>query len=214
MKRLSFFTLLALMASVITAAQSYETNITYDKKKQKAIAIDYGYSQEAVQNAISNRIQKAGHNAKEQKGLFNKDKGFIVIKNAFVQEISDERLDYILKVDRKSRKDKDESTLYLVVNRNGEDVINVMSAEDIRKVKSFMNDLAPDIEEADLELQIKAQDDIVLKAEKKFKELQDEKSSLEKKLQKNKEELESQEKHIESQRSSLDLLKGKRKTEG
>lgn len=211
MKRLSLLTCTALLLSIMTFAQSYETNITYDKKKQKAIAVDYAYSQEAVQNAISGRIQKAGHNAKEEKGLFNKDKGFIVIRDAFVTEISDERLDYILKVDRKSRKDKDESTLYLVVNKNGEDMISSMSAEEIRKVKSFMNDLAPDIEEANLELQIKAQDDVVVKAEKKFKDLQNEKSDLEKRLQKNQQEIEAQEKHIESQRSALELLRSKRK---
>ncbi len=212
MKRLSFFTCFILMFSVVSFSQAYETNITYDKKKQRAIAIDYAYPQEAVQNAITTRIQKEGHNMKAEKGLFNKDKGFIVVKDAFVTEISEERLDYILKVDRKSRKDKDESTLYLVVNKNGEDLINTMGAEEIRRIKSFMVDLAPEIEEANLELQIKAQDDVVVKAEKKYKDLQDEKASLEKKLQKNQEEIEAQEKNIENQRSALELLKSKRKT--
>lgn len=211
MKRLSFLACFILMFTVISFSQAYETNITYDKKKQRAIAIDYAYPQEAVQNAITTRIQKEGHNMKAEKGLFNKDKGFIVVKDAFVTEISEERLDYILKVDRKSRKDKDESTLYLVVNKNGEDMINTMSADEIRRIKSFMSDLAPDIEEANLELQIKAQDDAVVKAEKKYKDLQDEKASLEKKLQKNLEEIEAQEKNIESQRSALELLKSKRK---
>ncbi len=211
MKRLSFLACFVLMFTVISFSQAYETNITYDKKKQRAIAIDYAYPQEAVQNAITTRIQKEGHNMKAEKGLFNKDKGFIVVKDAFVTEISEERLDYILKVDRKSRKDKDESTLYLVVNKNGEDLINTMSAEEIRRIKSFMVDLAPDIEEANLELQIKAQDDAVVKAEKKYKDLQNEKASLEKKLQKNLEEIEAQEKNIESQRSALELLKSKRK---
>ncbi|HUM64639.1 MAG TPA: hypothetical protein PLV32_02285 [Chitinophagaceae bacterium] len=211
MKRLSFLACFILMFTVISFSQAYETNITYDKKKQRAIAIDYAYPQEAVQNAITTRIQKEGHNMKAEKGLFNKDKGFIVVKDAFVTEISEERLDYILKVDRKSRKDKDESTLYLVVNKNGEDLINTMSADEIRRIKSFMSDLAPDIEEANLELQIKAQDDAVVKAEKKYKDLQDEKASLEKKLQKNLEEIEAQEKNIESQRSALELLKSKRK---
>ncbi len=211
MKRLSFFACFILMLSVVSFSQAYETSITYDKKKQRAIAIDYAYPQEAVQNAITTRIQKEGHNMKAEKGLFNKDKGFIIVKDAFVTEISEERLDYILKVDRKSRKDKDESTLYLVVNKNGEDLINTMSADEIRRIKSFMTDLAPDIEEANLELQIKAQDDVVVKAEKKYKDLQDEKASLEKKLQKNQEEIEAQEKNIENQRSALELLKSKRK---
>jgi hypothetical protein len=212
MKRLLIFTSISMIISLQAFSQAYETTITYDKKKQKAIAIDYAYSQEAVQNAITNRIQKDGHTAKEEKGLFNKDKGFILIKNAFLSEISDDKLDYIWKVDRKSRRDKDESTLYLVINRNGEDVINNMSGDDIRKVKSFMNELAPEIEEANLELDIRSQDEVVIKSEKKYKDLQEEKTELEQKLKKNQEAIEAQEKHIETQRSALELLKTKRKT--
>ena len=69
----------------------------------------------------------------------------------------------------------------------------------------------PEIEEASLELQIKAQDDAVVKSEKKFKDLQDEKADLEKKLQKNAEDIENQQKQIENQRQALEGLKGKRK---
>ncbi len=86
-----------------------------------------------------------------------------------------------------------------------------MDAASIGKVKAFLSNLYPDIEEANLELQIKSQDEVVVKAEKKFKDLQDEKADLEKKLKKNQEDLERQQKEIENQRASLDLLKGKRK---
>ena len=211
MKRLLISIIVTMIFSMPAFSQAYETTITYDKKKQKSIAIDYAYPQEAVQNAIANRIQQGGHTAREEKGLFNKDKGFIVVKNAFLTDISDDKLDYIWKVDRKSRRDKDESTLYLVVNRNGEDVINNMNGDEIRKIKSFMNDLAPAIEEANLELEIKAQDDVVIKSEKKYKDLQEEKTELEAKIKKNQEAIAAQEKHIETQRSALELLKGKRK---
>ena len=39
-------------------SQAYESHITYGKKKQKAISIDYTYPQEAVQNAIVQKIEK------------------------------------------------------------------------------------------------------------------------------------------------------------
>ena len=51
----------------------------------------------------------------------------------------------------------------------------------------------------------------VVKSEKKFKDLQDQKAELEKKLQKNAEDIENQQKQIESQRAALEGLKGKRK---
>ena len=67
-------------------------------------------------------------------------------------------------------------------------------AHDVGKANMFLNNLLPEIEEANLELQIKAQDDAVVKSEKKFKDLQDEKADLEKKLQKNAEDIDNKQK--------------------
>ena len=211
MKRL----LLSLLAAVLflspVLSQAYESQITYNKKKQKAITIDYAYSQEAVENAIVQKLEKMGHSAKVEKGLFNKDKGFIVFKDATVVDVSDATLDYVIKVERKSRKDKDETTLYMLLNKDGSDAIETLDSYSVGKAKTFLNNLIPEIEEANLELQIKAQDETVVKSEKKFKDLQDEKSDLEKKLKKNQENLENQQKLIDNQRQALDGLKGKRR---
>jgi len=203
--------LLLLVTSILGFTQAYESQITYDKKKQKAMTIDYAYSQEAVENAIVKKIQDLGHQGKEEKGLFNKDKGFIVFKDAVIPEISDERMDYIIKVERKSRRDKDETTLYVVMNKNGEDAVPTLTAHSIGMAKLFLNNLLPEIEEANLELQIKDHESTVTKSEKKFKDLQDEKADLEKKLKKNTEDIENQQKQIESQRQQLDLMRGKRR---
>jgi hypothetical protein len=56
-------------------------------EKTKAILIDYSHSQEAVENAIIRRIEERGSKAKIEKGMFNKDKGFVVFKSAFVNDI-------------------------------------------------------------------------------------------------------------------------------
>ena len=162
-------------------------------------------------NAIVQKIEKMGFKAKEEKGMFNKDKGFIVFKNALIPEISDERMDYIVKTDRKSRREKDETTLYIIMQKDGENALSSMDAYNVGKAKGFANGLTPEIEEANLELQIKAQDNEVVKAEKKFRDLQDEKADLEKKLKKNTEDIEKQQKYIETQRTALDGLKSKRR---
>ena len=194
-------------------SQSYESSIEYGKKKQQAIAIDYAYTQEAVENAIVQKIEKMGFKPKEEKGMFNKDKGFIVFKNALIPEISDSRMDYIVKTDRKSRREKDETTLYIIMQKDGENALPSMDSHSVGKAKGFVNGLTPEIEEANLELQIKAQDNEVVKAEKKFRDLQDEKADLEKKLKKYTEDIEKQQKYIETQRTALDGLKSKRRTE-
>ena len=218
MKRIYTTIGIVLLFSVAAFSQAYEGNVEYNKKKQQAIQIDFSYSQEAVENAIVQKIEKMGYKAKAEKGMFNKDKGFIVFKNAFVTDISDNSMDYIIKVDRKSRKEKDETTLYLIMNKGDVNALTEMDAMAVGKAKSFLNNLLPEIEEADLELQIKAQDETVVKAEKKYKNLQDDQQSLEKKikglqsdLEKNIKDQENQQKEIENQKTALELLRGKRK---
>ena len=199
-------------------SQSYESSITYNKKKQKAIVLECGYPEEAAENAIIEKLKGLGNKSREEKGMFNGDKGFIVFRNAYVTDISDKDMDFIVKVERKSRKDKDMTNVYLIITKNGE---NMLASSDsyAEHAKEFLNKLLPDIEVANLELKIKSQEDEVTKAEKKFRDLQDDQASMEKKikdlqddLKKNAKSQEEQQKEIGNQRGLLDVLKGKRKS--
>jgi hypothetical protein len=212
MKQIYLLLVSAFTITIAASSQSYESNIQYDKKKQQAIAIDYSYSPEAVQNAIIQKMEKMGYRAKEEKGLFNKDKGFLVFKNVYVTDISNEKMDYMIKVERKSRKASDESTLYMIMNKDGDNALLKMEPEDINKAKTFLNDMLPAVEAADLEIRIKDQEETVAKAEKKLKDLKDDQVSLEKKLEDNKATQEATQKDIEAQKQALGVLMGKRKT--
>ncbi|MCZ2460196.1 MAG: hypothetical protein LC128_11315 [Chitinophagales bacterium] len=211
-----FLLFLSIFFSVVNA-QAYETTIDYSKKKQNAYAIDYPYSTDALQNAIVSRMEKMGNKGKEEKGLFNKDKGFIVFKSAYVNDISSDAMDYIVKVEQKSRKDKNTSVLYMILNKNGEDASSGLDPMEVERIKEFLQSLQPDVVAADLELQIKAQEDVVAKAEKKLKNLKDDQDSMEKKiknlqddLKKNAKDQENAQKDIDNQKSALDALKAKR----
>lgn len=210
--------MLSITISSFAFAQAYEGTIEYDKVKQRAFVIDYHYSPEAVENAIIQKMGKLGYKGKEEKGLFNKDKGFHVFKNAFVTDISPSSMDYMFKVEQKSRKDKDESVLYLIIYSGGDNVMSKFSVYDIGQAKSFLNNLAPEVEAADLELQIETQEEVVAKAEKKFKGLQSDKEDMENKIkklqddiQKNLKDQEDTQKEIENQRQALENLRLKRK---
>lgn len=203
----------------VVYSQAYESTIEYDKKKQNAYTIDYPYPAEALENAIVSKIEKMGAKGKTEKGLFNRDKGFIVFKSARISDISDNAMDYIIKVEQKSRKDKDASVLYMLVNKEGEDASKTFESSDVSRVKNFLESLQPDVEAANLELQIKAQGDVVAKAEKKLKNLKDDQGSMEKKiknlqddLKKNAKNQEDAQKDIENQKVLLENLKGKRKS--
>ena len=178
MKKIALLFMSVLAVSITVFAQAYESSIQYDKKKQVAIAIDYTFPPEAVENAFNQKMEKMGYKGKEEKGILNKDKGFLVYKNAYVTDISPDRMDYIVKVERKSRKEKDETVLYLIMNKNGENAMATMEAVSVGQAKVFLNNMIPDIEAANLELQIKDQEEIVAKAEKKLNGLKDDQVSL------------------------------------
>jgi hypothetical protein len=157
-------------------------------------------------------MEKLGYRVKEEKGILNRDKGFLVFKNAYVTDISQDRMDYLVKVERKSRKENDESVLYLVIQKDGENAMEKIDAYDLGRAKTYLNQMLPDIEAANLELQIKAQEEAIEKAEKKLKGLQDDKADLEKKLEANEKAQDDTIKDLEQQRQSLINLKGRRKS--
>jgi hypothetical protein len=211
MKKIFFSLFILLGFSIMASAQAYEGTIQYDKKKQRAVVIDYPYSAEAVQNAIVKKMELLGYKAKEEKGLLNKDKGFLIYKNAYVTDISNDRMDYMVKVERKSRKEEDAAVLYIIMNKDGQNALDQLDAYGVDRAKSFLNNMMPDIEAANLELQIKAQEEVIAKAEKKLRGLKDDQASLEKKLQDNKLDQDNTQKDIENQKQALGTLIGKRK---
>jgi hypothetical protein len=199
-------------------AQAYEGTVEYDKKKQPALIITYPYSQEAVEGAFVQKLEGLGLNAKEEKGIFNSSKGFRSYKTAIIKDISVNSLDYIFKVEQKGRKGSNEATLYLVVNKDGNNILSARDEIVIDAAKSFLNNMLPQVEAFNLELQIKDQEETISKAEKKLKNLQDDQESMEKKIKKLQDDLKNnvkdqqdQQKEIEKQRQVLEAVKAKRK---
>ena len=213
MKKISLLLISFVMIAAIARAQAYEGSVQYDKKKQTAIMIDYSYPSKAVENAIIQRMEKLGYHAKEEKGILNRDKGFFVFKNAYITDITINKIDYIIKVERKSRKESEEAILYLIMNKEGGNAMDKMDAYDIGRAKSFLNNMLPDIEAANLELLIKAKEEMVAKAEKKLKNLQADKLELENKITANAKMQDETIKDIELNKENLETLKGKRKKE-
>lgn len=206
-----FTSLLAVLFTLNLAAQSYEGSVEYQKKDQKAILIEFPYSPSVVEDAIAEKLEKMGLKKKDSKG-------FLVYKAAVISAISDEPADYMIRVERKSRKEKDEAVVYLLMNRGDENIVARGDALVNSNIKTFLNNLAPDVDAFNLEVEIKAQEGAVVKAQKKLKDLKDDQESMEKKIKKLQEDLkdnardqEKQQKEIEDQQKLLEALKGKRK---
>ena len=211
MRKLIFVTIF-LSVSFLLKAQAHEGSIEYNKGKQVCIVMEYNYPPEAVENAMRAKLLSLGYGGKEEKGMFNKDKGFRVYKETTVGEISPNKYDYAINIERKSHKEVDETIVSLVIFKDNVNALSQLSREELEKVKSFLNNLLPEVEASHLEILIGAQILTVEKANKKLKTLQDDHKKLQDELEKNMKDQEIQKKEIENQNKSLDALKGRRKT--
>ncbi|HMK18385.1 MAG TPA: hypothetical protein VK492_09300 [Chitinophagaceae bacterium] len=211
MRKLILLTIF-LPISFLLKAQAHEGTIEYNKGKQACIVMEYNYPPEAVENAMRAKLLKLGYGGKEEKGMFNKDKGFRVYKETTVGEISPNKYDYAINIERKSHKEADETIVSLVIFKDDANALSKLSSEELEKVKSFLNNLLPEVEASNLEILIGGQILSLEKADKKLKTLQDENKKLQEALEKNIKDQELQKKEIENQNKSLDSLKGRRKT--
>ena len=210
MRKLILFTIF-LSVSFLVKGQAHEGSVEYNKGKQACIVMEYNYPPEAVENAMRAKLLKLGYGGKEEKGMFNKDKGFRVYKETTVGEISPNKYDYAINIERKSHKDADETIVSLVIFKDDANALSKLSSDELEKVKSFLNNLLPEVEASNLEILIGAQILSLEKADKKLKTLQDENKKLQEALEKNIKDQELQKKEIENQNKSLDALKGRRK---
>ena len=210
MRKLILFTIF-LSVSFLVKGQAHEGSVEYNKGKQACIVMEYNYPPEAVENAMRAKLLKLGYGGKEEKGMFNKDKGFRVYKETTVGEISPNKYDYAINIERKSHKEADETIVSLVIFKDDANALSKLSSDELEKVKSFLNNLLPEVEASNLEILIGAQILTVEKANKKLKTLQDDHKKLQDELEKNMKDQEIQKKEIENQNKSLDALKGRRK---
>src|SRR6187401_3626151 len=217
MRKLILLTIF-LSISFFLKAQAHEGSVQYNKGKQACIVMEYNYSPEAVENAMRAKLLKLGYGGREEKGMFNKDKGFRVYKETTIGEISPDKYDFVINIERKSHKEHDETKVSLIIFKGEVNALANLSREELEKVKAFFDNLLPEVEASNLEIQIGTQAVTVEKAEKKLKTLHDENVQMENKIKKLREDLEKnmkeqelQKKEIENQHKTLDALKGRRK---
>ena len=194
------------------SAQVYEGTAEFDKKKYAAFLSEYDYPVAAVENAVLKRFSKLGYRPKEEKGIFNKDKGYRVFAGSIMNEITEGAADYYLKVEDRTSKGKPIAFLTLIVLQNGEALGRGVSEARATAVKAYLKSLMPDIIAENLELDIKAQEEAIAKAEKKLESLKREKAELERKIEVNERGQRDTENEIKGKQEGLEILKSKRVT--
>lgn len=215
-KRIPFFSLMA--ASLLFSATAFsqtanEGKVEHTKGNKAAAVIELPYPEEEVADMLSDAMAARG-----VKG--DKAKGFVVYRNVRLNDNDQDLNDLHFKVERKSRKEKDITNVYLIIGKPSEN-IGLRSAVDYHKIeeaKSFLNTMVPRMEAHHLEVQIKEQEALVIKAEKKFQSLVEDSVSyvekikgLEQKLNTNRTDRASQDVEVKKQRQTLEAMRSRRK---
>jgi hypothetical protein len=200
--------IIMLMAGVRVQAQisATEGEVEYVKGKKLAAVIEIPYPPETVEQAIKDYIAKKGVKA-------SKTKGFNIFRSLKLKDGDPELSDLHCKVERKSRKEKNVSVVHLLVGRPGENVALRMSGDrhKLDDAKEFLTSLVPVVEAHNLELDITKQQDLLGKAEKKLKGLQEDQKELEGKLNTNKTDQQKQLDEVTKQKTILEAMFTRRK---
>ena len=157
--------------SYLTFGQVYDGTVSYNKKEQPAVISDYKFPQETVEKALRDKLQSLGLKVKSSRG-------FLIASSSVISNIAAIPMDYAFKIDRKSKKEKDITTVFMVMTVG--DVNN--TPDNSSNAKTFLSDLAPAVDATNVDKMVSDQSDVVTKAQKKYKSLQDDQTSLEKKI--------------------------------
>jgi hypothetical protein len=216
MKRfLPYVLLLAATLFTFTAfSQSTTGKIEYQKGDKISATLELPYSSDIVQGGIREYLSKKSTKSDRSKGF---DIYRYVKLNADDAELSDV---HVKVVSKGSRKDP-QSVVYLLLGRPGENV-GLRTPDDNLKndeAKTLLNDLVPAIEAYKLETDIKEQEDMVSKQEKKLGTLVEDQKDMEKKvktlqdkIEQNKADQKKQSDEAARQHTLLENLRGKRKS--
>ncbi len=211
MKKLAFLICMLSLGSA-AMAQSTVENVSYLKIDRQAVVNELPFSEKIIMGAIDEKMGQMGYKGKSSKG-------FTVYNGVRMAELGTGDYDLYFMADRKSRRNKDNSTLTLMLSTGNEIFVSEQSnAGLISNAKKYLDSITTMIAAYDLEQQIIDQQDAVSKADKKYNNLIDEGQSLEKKrkniesdIEDNKKNQAQQQTEIEKQKLILETLKSKRK---
>lgn len=194
------------------AAQSRIVTVEYQKINRQAVVNEIPFPEKTIRDAINNKMELLGYKGKDSKG-------YTVYKSVKMPELGNDAYDLYFMADRKSRREKENSTLTLMLSKGFDSFVADSSDSNLmNNAKKYLDSIKNVIAAYDLEQQIIAQEDAVKKADKKSANLIDDGVSLEKKrknieqdIADNRKNQASQLVEVEKQRQILIVLRSKRK---
>lgn len=206
--------LLGIAFVLYTAAIAQARLVTseYQKTPQPGIEYDVPFPEKTVSKAIDDYFEKLGYKGKDTKG-------FLTFKGVRMPELGPDTYDLYFKTDRKSKKEKDATTVTLLISSGYEKFIgDTTNATLIGNGKTYLEGLTDKVAAYDLSEQIADQDGVVKKASNNLnnaistgEDLQKKKSKIENDIEENLKKQATLKAESEKQQLILQTLKDKRK---
>ncbi|HYF31715.1 MAG TPA: hypothetical protein VD993_11410 [Chitinophagaceae bacterium] len=201
-KGLLFFSVLLIFT--LGYGQAYESSVQFQNKVQPAAVIELPYPPSVVNAAMTDYLSKKGRSKS------NDVRGFTIFRNTEPVSSDSSNADLYLKTERKSRKENGVTLVSLLVMPKADTGVSNLHYLNMDEARAYLDGLATAIDAYNLELKIKEQNDVVIKAEAKYKslvadgdELEKKRTELDKKIADNKNNLQHQLVEIENQKQKL-----------
>ena len=209
--KLIIFVIITAMITLNVNAQSLTGITSFNKSPQSSLIYNLPFSDEAVSGGIETKMIPFGKPRKM--------KGFLMYKNVRIPEISNDALTIYFGADKKSNKDNSNAVLTMLLANEGNRFYTTEENKELfSKAAIYLNTFEPAVAAASLELQIKEQDEVIKKTDKKLKNLRDDKidfenkkKKLDSKIEQNTNDIIKQEQDVTKQKELLDSLIKNRK---
>ena len=207
------YTLAAILLFHISSfSQAHYVFIDFKDVQKPAIQSEFSYPEATVNHAIDEKMSKMGYKSKDIKG-------YAMYKGVVLPELGGQPYDLYFRVDRRSKKDKDNAVVSMLISTGNENFISDSTdSRTINNAKQFLDNLMPSIAAYDLQQQVNGQADVLKKAEKKYSSLQNDADDLQKRKKKIEQDIEDNQKaqkdqqaEVERQRQLLEVLKARQK---
>lgn len=205
------FSLVLLCSTTALFSQAHEGVVKYDSKLQPAAVLNLDYTEAIVTAALKDYLLRKG---KSKAGDL---KGFTTYRNTQATQNGTENADLYFKIERKSRKEKEQSVVYLLVTPLA-GTTSALHSLTMEEAKTYLNELVFAIADYSLEQDISNQNKLVVTAEAKQKKLLSEAADLEKKkaateqkIADNKLLQQAQDQEVQIQKEKLAAMVGRRR---
>lgn len=215
----NFLAILLLASTLSVSAQSYTGTARYNKTDQPALVLQLPYSQSIAEDFILDNLKKTGYDVETKGKLFWKKAkldGYYIFKGVMLNGLNTP-IDLYFKADQRSRKVKDQSTIYMMASRGDENFVTTTDTTIYSASNRFLNGFVDQSAAYKLNLDVQGQEAAIKEAEKKLTRLQEDEKDLTKKirdleedLKKNKSDQEAQVRTLEEERRKLEDLRAKK----